>query len=152
MRGISSEIEIEAPAEAVWAVLADLPRYAEWNPFIVKAAGELETGKRLEVTLRPPGHKATTFRPTITALEPGRLLRWLGHTGMSGVFDGEHTHQLVPTGPGSCRYVQSERFGGVMVPFLGKMIADAQTGFRDMNVALKTRAEAAAAVGVARSA
>ncbi len=30
------EIEIHAPIETVWAVMIDLRRYGEWNPFIVE--------------------------------------------------------------------------------------------------------------------
>ena len=44
---IRSEIDIEAPPEAVWAQLADLGRYEEWNPFITRAEGTAEAGQRL---------------------------------------------------------------------------------------------------------
>ena len=37
-------VEIDAPASVVWAVLTDLPRYGEWNPFCVSADSTLEIG------------------------------------------------------------------------------------------------------------
>lgn len=37
---ISTEIDIAAPPNAVWAVLTDFDRYNEWNPFIVKLSGD----------------------------------------------------------------------------------------------------------------
>jgi uncharacterized protein YndB with AHSA1/START domain len=40
MRTISATVDISATPEQVWAVLADLPAYQEWNPFI-RSAGAL---------------------------------------------------------------------------------------------------------------
>lgn len=34
MRTISASVDIAASPEEVWAVLADLDSYGEWNPFI----------------------------------------------------------------------------------------------------------------------
>jgi hypothetical protein len=34
MKELSTEIEFEATPPEVWDVLADLPAYAEWNPFM----------------------------------------------------------------------------------------------------------------------
>jgi len=39
---ISTEIDIAAPPNKVWAVLTDYDRYAEWNPFLVKIYGDKE--------------------------------------------------------------------------------------------------------------
>jgi hypothetical protein len=83
------------------------------------------------------------FRPTLLSVEPEKGFRWLGHLGVPGIFDGEHTHTLEPMGPGRTRYVQSERFRGVLVPFVGAMLKDTTRGFEEMNRALKARAEAA---------
>jgi uncharacterized protein YndB with AHSA1/START domain len=44
---IITEIVIDAPAERVWEVLADLASYPEWNPRIRRASGELRAGSRL---------------------------------------------------------------------------------------------------------
>ena len=41
MRTISATVDISATPEQVWAVLADLPAYQEWNPFIRSASGQL---------------------------------------------------------------------------------------------------------------
>lgn len=144
MREIRSEIEIEASADKVWRVLTDFPAFPDWNPFIRKAEGELVAGQHIAVELQPPGHRATSFKPTLLSVEPGRGFRWLGHVLVAGIFDGEHIHEIEPLGSDRARYVQREQFHGVLVPFLGGMLRDAQRGFADMNAALKARVEKAA--------
>ena len=85
-----------------------------------------------------------TFRPTVLAVEPARGLRWVGHLLIPGLFDGEHQFEIQPLGPGRVRFVQQERFTGVLVPLFARNL-DAHTlpGFNAMNAALKARAEAA---------
>ena len=141
---IRTEIEIEAPAERVWSIITDLPAFERWNPFIVRGEGEVAAGSKVRVTMHPPGHRRSTFKPTIVDVEPGRSYRWLGHLGPSGIFDGEHAHEVEPLGSDRCRYVQSERFQGILVPMLGAMLRDSERGFRAMNAALKKLAESSA--------
>jgi hypothetical protein len=142
MREIRTEIEIDAPIETVWGILTDFAAFEEWNPFIVHAQGQLRVGERLAVTIRPPERKASTFRPTVVAYEPNRELRWLGRLGVPGIFDGEHNHQVEALGGGRTRYVQGERFRGILVPFVGGILGATEEGFSRMNRALKDRAEA----------
>ena len=141
MRELTTEIEFEGTPQEVWDVLADLPAYAEWNPFIKKIDGEAKTGAKLEVRMEPEGERAMTFRPTVLSAEPGRELKWLGHLLVPGIFDGEHRWLIEDAGSGKVRFTQSERFGGILVPFLWKKLRDGGTakGFRAMNEALARR-------------
>ena len=41
---ISATIEIAAAPEQVWAVLADLASYPEWNPVFREASGQVAVG------------------------------------------------------------------------------------------------------------
>lgn len=146
---LHTEIEIDAPPAAVWSVLADLDGYPDWNPFITSSTGTVATGERLVNRLQPPGGKALTFKPTVTEVDEGRVLEWLGRLGLPGVFDGRHRFELVPQGAGT-RLVQTETFTGILVPLLSKSLDTATiAGFRAMNAALKTRAEAVATGGTA---
>lgn len=140
---ISQEIEIDATPAEVWNVLADVDAYPEWNPFVVRLAGEVREGARLEARIAPPGGRAMTFRPTVVAAEPERELRWLGRLLVRGLFDGEHSFRIEPLADGRSRFVQSERFSGVLVRPLRRMLGRTEAGFAQMNAALKRRVEAA---------
>ncbi len=136
---IRSEIDIEAPPEAVWAQLADLGRYEEWNPFITRAEGTAEAGQRLKLRMQPSGGRAMTIRPTVTSASQGSAFEWLGHLGVPGVFDGRHRFELSPTATGT-HVVQRESFRGVLVRPLRKSLdTGTLAGFEAMNAALRQR-------------
>lgn len=142
MREIRSEIEIQAPAEVVWDVLADFGRFGEWNPFMPRAEGNVEEGARLEVRIEPPGGTGMTFKPMVTRLRPRRELRWLGRLWIPGLFDGEHIFEIESLGEDAVRFVQRERFKGLLVPLLWRSLdRNTRQGFEQMNRALKERAE-----------
>ena len=140
MRRISVTTEINAPVEVVWAQLTDTATFAEWNRFMPSLEGSLAAGERLEVRITPPGAKEMTFRPTVTAVEENRKLEWLGRFLVRGLFDGRHTFTFEPV-PGGTRFTQEETFTGVLVPLLVSTLAKTESGFRQMNEALKDRAE-----------
>jgi hypothetical protein len=141
---IHHEIEIDAPPAAVWAVLADVDEYSDWNPFIRRLDGELRVGERLEVEIAPPGGRAMTLKPTVLVAKPGRELTWLGRLLVRGIVDGEHSFRIEDLPGGRSRLVQSERFSGILVGFVGKTLRKTEAGFAEMNAALKARAEARA--------
>lgn len=143
MKELNTEIEINASAERVWAILTDLGQFADWNAFIPEAEGEVKEGERLRVRIEPPGGKGMTFTPTVTLVEPERAFRWLGRLLLPGLFDGEHIYEITPLAEDRVRFVQREEFRGLLVPLFWKSL-DTQTrqGFEAMNAALKQRAEA----------
>jgi hypothetical protein len=141
MKELRTEIEFDGTPEEVWAVIADVPAYPEWNPFIERIDGELRVGAKLDVRLQPVDERGITMHPTVLAAEPGRELRWIGHLVVPGMFDGEHRFLIEQAGPGRVRFVQSECFGGILLPFLWEKLRDGGTakGFRAMNEALARR-------------
>ena len=93
---------------------------------------DLQTGKSLG--------RAMTLRPTVTVSQPGRELRWLGRLGAPGVFDGEHRFSIEASEPGWVTFIQEERFRGLLVPFLRKMIeVDTVATFHAVNEAIARR-------------
>lgn len=143
MKSLSTEVRIDASVERVWSVLADFASYQSWNPFIVDASGEAAIGNRLHLRMQPPGGRAMSFKPRVTAAEPPRLLEWLGKVGIRGLFDGRHRFVLADRDGGTV-VTQSEEFTGILVPFVwGSMRERTRSGFEGLNHALKTRAESA---------
>ena len=125
----------------MWAVISDFAAYPEWNPFIRRARGELRAGAKLEVRIEPPQARATTFKPTVRSVEPNRELRWLGRLLVPGIFDGEHSLSIEPLDSNRSRFVQSERFSGILVGLAKGTLQKTDTGFEQMNAALKERVE-----------
>jgi hypothetical protein len=142
MKELHSEIEIAASTERVWDILTDFASYPQWNPFIRRISGELKVGERLEVRLEPPDSRGITLRPTVLRAEPNRLMRWVGHLFVPGLFDGEHTLATEPLDENRVRFVQHEVFKGVLVPLVARSLANTLRGFEEMNGALKEQAEA----------
>lgn len=142
-RELTSEIEINATPERLWQILTDFGAYAEWNPFIVEIAGTPANNAKIRVCIRPPGGKKMQFRPRVLLSEPNRELRWLGRVWFPGIFDGEHTLALEPLDGNRTKFVQHENFKGILVGMFSKTLDRTQSGFEQMNEALKKRAEQA---------
>jgi hypothetical protein len=140
-RRIETEIDINAPAAKVWAILTDFPKMSLWNPFITAISGNPAAGERLTITVHPPGKSAITLHPTLLAVAPERELRWLGHFIVSGIFDGEHYFLLDPLDDDRTRLTHGESFSGILVGFLGATLDATENGFNAMNAALKRQAE-----------
>ena len=83
-----------------------------------------------------------TFKPTVIKLETMHELRLLGRLLMPGLFDGEHIFSIETLGPQRVRFTQREIFRGLFVPLLaGDLDTNTLRGFKEMNLALKARAE-----------
>lgn len=135
-RHITTEIVIDAAPDAVWRVLADFARYAHWNPFLVQIEGRPASGQRLHVKF----NNGLTMKPTLTEVQEGKVLEWLGRLWFGGVFDGRHRFELVPEGPRT-RLLHSESFSGVLVPLFGRLLAQTEQNFAALNQALKRQVE-----------
>ena len=142
---LHTEIDIEASAERVWAILTDFASYPDWNPFVRSVVGEPRESARLQIVVQPSGGKAMRFSPIVLTAEPNRELRWLGRFLFPGLFDGEHAFAIEPLSEGKVRFRQSEKFSGILVGlFRSSLDRDTKRGFEEMNRALKLRVEDAA--------
>ncbi len=143
MKKLRTEIQINATPDTVWEILTDFDAYPDWNQFVISIEGKAVEGTRLEARIKPPGNRATTFKPTVTKVTDGRYFEWLGHLGVKGIFDGRHQFEIVPNGDGA-KFIQSEEFTGVLAPLIWRMInGSTKAGFELMNEAIKERAETA---------
>lgn len=147
---VSITVEIAAPASVVWAVLTDLPRYNEWNPFCVRAESTLKMGDPMFMTLMNyavPGTLVPNME-YICAFEPEKLLAWeMVHTD-AWPYPARRDQVIEATGAASCRYHSTDAFLGAngihVFRFAGPWVKRA---FDDSALALKARAEALYAGG-----
>lgn len=142
MKELHTDIEIAASPERVWRELTDFASYPSWNPLVVAASGTLREGERLRVKLAL-GKRAMPIKPLVMRVLPQRELTWRGSAPIPGTFTGEHSFELQPLAGNRTRFHQWERFSGVLVPLLSRLIdGPTRRGFEAMNRALKARAEA----------
>lgn len=146
---IRTQIDIHATPDEVYDVIADVAAYPEWNPTMVETDGVGDLGEKLRLRMQPSEGRAMTFRPTVTAAEPGVAFEWLGHLGVPGLFDGRHRFELTDMGDGRTRLVQSESFSGLLVRALRRMLD--QGTARDFELVNAAIAERVAEQRTARS-
>jgi hypothetical protein len=139
MREIRTEIDIDAPPAAVWAVLTDLEAYPEWNPHVVAASGAIELGSTLDITVRREGTRDRSMTVTVTELFPGLRLVWVGRLLTGTVFEGRHVFELEPLDGERTRLVNREEVRGVLAGLV--TTDDPAVDYEKMNEALRQRVE-----------
>ncbi|MFC1564928.1 SRPBCC family protein [candidate division KSB1 bacterium] len=138
---IHSNIEINASCEKIWNILLDFNSYTEWNPFIKKINGEAKKGSRLNISIHLPESDPKEFKPVINVVWEKRQFSWLGRSGFPWLFSGEHMFILEELDPDKTRFHQNEVFRGFGVRMVGDLLDQTQDCFRNMNQAIKERAE-----------
>jgi hypothetical protein len=139
---LKTEITINATPEKVWAILTDFKNYPIWNPFIKSLTGNVAVGETITARLEPPKANAMTFKPKVLVFEKNKKFVWLGHLLFKGLFDGEHSFELIDNKNGTTTFIHSEKFKGILVPLFNKMLDNStREGFILMNEKLKERAE-----------
>lgn len=137
---VQASTEIAAPAPAVWTALTDFARYAEWNPFIRQARGKARPGEDVHVRVRSSFGLPLAFRATVLESEENHELHWRGHVLAPWLACGEHWFAIEPAGEGRVRFVQRERFTGLVPRLAARLLArEAKRGFEAMNEALARR-------------
>lgn len=139
---IRAEADIDAPREAVWAVLADLPRYPEWNPFTVRVRSTLQVGDPVDmrVILHGVPHPQ---REWIRSVDHCNHICWGMHMISPRMLRAERWQTLEALGPERTRYVSEDNLEGPLVPLVLRLYGGAmQSGFDALAAALKHRAEA----------
>ena len=150
-RSAAATASIAAPLEVVWAVMLDLDRYPDWNPFVVQVDGPAgrpaAVGDELVLHVRWAGGRGVTTRERITRLEPPGAERratleydFGGPLATLGLVRGRRLQEVEGGPPGSTRYRTAERLHGLLA--FAAPIGRVQDGFERHAAALKARAEA----------
>ena len=150
MRSVGASIEIDAPVEQVWAVLTDVARYPEWNPFTVSVKTDFELGSPVDMqvclfgkTNKDGTRKTMNQVEYVTGYEEGRRVSWGVPVGPSWFVLADRWQELTDLGGGRTRYETVDEFTGVGVGFmLLLMERHMKRGFTEVAQALKARCEA----------
>lgn len=138
-----TSIDIAAPPERVWEVLADVERWPEWTESVTSARqldpGPLSVGSRVEV-VQPRIPKGTY---TVTVVEPGKSFTWEQRQPGSVV---TAVHSCTPLPDGGTRVELKVVMTGALGGVVGRMYRKLTDRYLAMEAAgLKSRAEAGAA-------
>jgi carbon monoxide dehydrogenase subunit G len=91
-RNLETRVTIDAPPEAVWAVLADAEAFAEWCDDVQFPEAPC-LGERVPMRVRLFGVRLTV-KVRFERIDGPRELRWRG--GLGGLFVGSHYFRLAP--------------------------------------------------------
>ncbi|MEM7155796.1 MAG: SRPBCC domain-containing protein [Myxococcota bacterium] len=139
-RKIHTEIVIAASPEKIWAALADLKTWSEWNKVVlgVDLKGPLQEGTKGRLSIRTPAGK-TKLSVTLVTVRENEELAWQG--GVSGLVTGCHGFRLEPT-EGGTRLIHTEVFRGFFVPpLIGMVRKGMDKGYQQLNRGLKKHVE-----------
>jgi uncharacterized protein YndB with AHSA1/START domain len=138
---IRHELEIDAPPEIVWRVIADLAAYGEWNPFVIACESSLDPGDPILMRVHVFASFAQAQRETVLEHEPGERLCYGLEGGALGALASRRCHRVTSAGPGRTRYESDFELSGWLAPFVRALVGSRlQRGFDAMAVALERRA------------
>ena len=139
---IAHRVDIQAPAEAIWALLADVEGWPRWNPLYIEASGVLRLGGALGMAVALPGMKAQRVSATVLVLEPNAHLQYRS-VSFGGLLTGVRYVDIQPSPVGGCRVSNGEIMGGVLAGLIARVLGKrVGQGLQMMNEALKATAEA----------
>jgi hypothetical protein len=135
-------LTIEAPIAGVWEVIADLPRYPEWNPFVVAARSSLAAGAPIAMRVRLFPGFVQPQRETVFECLPGQRLSY----GVAGTpwnaLRSLRRHEIRPDGTACTDYCSHFELDGWLAPVTQRLLARRlERGFEAAALALKERAE-----------
>ncbi len=141
MQIFSETIEIDAPDHLVYEVIADLPHYREWNPWIYHAEGQATPGGRVVVKMRMLG-KERCFDHRVLSTQPPHTFHWCDVGWFTALAYGDRLRKIERIADDKCRYQVDLRIKGVAEHLTRWLLGNALAqGMRQETFALKARAE-----------
>ena len=137
---IETQIEIDAPPERVWAVIADFARYPEWNPFILEVTGSVYEGASVRYRFEFPRGLRIRAVAKILRFEPGKILLWEAHFLSRKLFNGAHHFEMRPGDKGGTVFLHGELFSGFLSPLAWPLVRlMGPRIYSSLNIALRQR-------------
>ena len=133
--------EIDAPPQLVWQVMLDLPRYGEWNPFVVECRSTLKPGEAMDMRVKlmaVPQRQVEWMNEHV----PGKRFAYNMKPFPLGAVSSLRSHDLEAIGADRTRYRSYFQLNGWMMPLVrGLFGAAIERGMRGMWEGLQRRSE-----------
>ena len=140
MKSYEATSTIQAPPDAVWAVLTDASTYTDWDSGVKRIEGTIAPGEKLKV--ESEANPGRAFPAKVTQFEPAKNMTWSGGMPL-GLFKGVRTFTLSPAEGGATRFDMREEYSGPMLPLIWRSMPDLQPSFDQFAQGLKSRVESA---------
>lgn len=138
---IEHRIGVQAPPDAIWAVIADIKGWSLWNPLYPKADGAVRIGAPLTLEVALPNRKPQTIRPVIVDWIPNEQIYWR-HQALGGLVRTTRYLEIEKLTDTGCIFAHGEVFAGPLGPTVVRSLGRSiRTGFAAMSEAVKARAE-----------
>jgi uncharacterized protein YndB with AHSA1/START domain len=134
----ATTIAIDAPAEAVWALLTNAGGYPDWNSTVEKIEGRIAFGEK--VTVRAKASPGRAFPLLVSVFEAPVRMIWTGGMPL-GLFTGTRTFTLTSEPGGGVVFAMREGFAGFLAGLITRSIPDLQPSFNAFAADLKRAAE-----------
>lgn len=138
-------VEIGAPPDVVWEVLADVEKWPEWTASMtrVELLDDRPFGKGSRARIKQPKLPAATWR--VTAFEPGKGFTWESNSPGATMIAA---HTVEPLDGGGSLVVLAVEPQGLLAGIVGQVGKGLIQRYVEMEAAgLKRRSEALAAAG-----
>jgi len=135
-------VEIDADADAVWALLTDAERYPEWNSTVTELEGKIAPGET--IALRSTVNPKRTFKLKVSTFEPSSRLVW---EDGGRAFKGVRTFTIEERADGTTTVTMAEVMTGTMMGMIEGKLPDFRPSFDAFAADLKRAAEGRPANG-----
>jgi hypothetical protein len=119
---IEQTIEVTATPAVVWEVIVDLPRYGEWNPFVVECRSTLAVGDPIDMRVHVFAAFAHPQRETILAHVPGERLCYGLPANPLGSLASRRCHELQAMAGARTRYRSRFELSGWLMPVVRELL------------------------------
>jgi hypothetical protein len=144
---VEHQLEIDAGAEVVWPILADLQRYGEWNPYSRRVDGELIVGSTVVVEAHLHD-EVRQVENVITRVEPPYRLCWQSTDWYGWLVRGTRCREIVPIESGRIRLRHHEIMEGPLAGLVESIYRERIIeGIELVDEAIKQTAESRARQG-----
>jgi uncharacterized membrane protein len=131
-RETSVQIEINADAAVIWALLTNAPDFPRWNSTVTSITGNIVL--KSEILLKSTLDAKRVFKLKIKEFVPENRLIW-------GDAMGSRVYTLQKANKGTILFAMTEKIGGPIFPLFAKRIPSFDESFEKFAADLKKEAE-----------